>query len=88
MNLSARDAALHLMAGPLSVSRLVENLRWFFAWDTETLDPGVTTMLRTWGRMAGGSGITPAPSYRNFSGIKPSDRRSRHVSPNSNGRNR
>jgi hypothetical protein len=53
MNLSARNAALHLMAGPLCVSTLVENLRWFFGWDTETLDPDVTAMLHTWGRIAG-----------------------------------
>jgi hypothetical protein len=53
MNLSACNAALHLIAGPLCVSTLVENLRWFFGWDTETLDPGVTAMLHTWGRIAG-----------------------------------
>jgi hypothetical protein len=53
MNLSARNAALHLLAGQLCVSTLVENLRWFFGWDTEALDPGVIATLRTWGRIAG-----------------------------------
>ena len=41
------------MAGPLCVSTLVENLRWFFGWDTEALDPGVIAMLHAWGRIAG-----------------------------------
>lgn len=53
MNLNARDAALHLLAGPLCASTLVEHLRWFFGWDTEELDPVVITMLHTWGRLAG-----------------------------------
>jgi len=53
MNLSARNAALHLLAGPLCVSTLVESLRWFFGWDTEALDPRVIAMLHTWGRIAG-----------------------------------
>jgi len=52
MNLSARDAALHLMAGPLCVSTLVESLRWFFGWNTEALGPGVIAMLHAWGRIA------------------------------------
>lgn len=52
MNLSARDAALHLLAGPLCVSTLVEHLRWLFGWDTEALDPAVIAMLHTWGRIA------------------------------------
>lgn len=69
MNLSARNAALHLMAGPLCVSTHVENLRWFFGWDTEALDPGVIAMLHTWGRIAGVP--TPAPSYQNSRGIEP-----------------
>jgi len=41
------------MAGPLCVSTLVENLRWFLGWDTEALDPDVIAMLHTWGRIAG-----------------------------------
>ncbi len=53
MNLNARDAALHLLAGPLCASTLVEHLRWFFGWNTEELDPAVITMLHTWGRVAG-----------------------------------
>ncbi len=53
MNLSAQDAALHLLAGPLCVSTLVEHLRWFFGWDTEALDPAVIAILRIWGRIAG-----------------------------------
>jgi hypothetical protein len=52
MNLSARDAALHLMAGPLCASTLAEHLRWYFGWDTETLDTVVIAMLHTWGRIA------------------------------------
>lgn len=52
MNLSARDAALHLLAGPPCVSTLVEHLRWFFGWDTEALDPAVIAMLHTWGCIA------------------------------------
>jgi hypothetical protein len=52
MNLSARDAALHLLAGPLCVSTLVEHLRWFFGWDTEALHPAAIAMLHTWGRIA------------------------------------
>ena len=53
MNLSARDAALHLLAGPLCVSTLVEHLRWFFGWNTEALDPAVVAMMHTWGRTGG-----------------------------------
>lgn len=53
MNLSAPNAALHLMAGPLCVFEVVESLRWFFGWDTEALDPDVIAMLHTWGRIAG-----------------------------------
>jgi hypothetical protein len=53
MNLSARDAALHLLAGPLCAAALVEHLRWFFGWDTESTDPHVLAMLRVWGRVAG-----------------------------------
>lgn len=53
MNLSDRDAAVHLLAGPLCISTLVEHLRWFFGWDTEALDPAVIAMLHTWGRIAG-----------------------------------
>ena len=64
MNLSARDAAVHLLAGPLCVSTLVENLRWFFGWDTEALDPAVIAMLHTWGRIAGVP--YPAPSYQDL----------------------
>jgi hypothetical protein len=30
---------------PLCASMLVENLRWFFGWDTETLDPDIIAML-------------------------------------------
>jgi len=40
MNLSDRDAALHLLAGPLCASTLVEHLRWFFGWDSDAVDPG------------------------------------------------
>lgn len=53
MNLSARDAALHLLAGPLCASTLVEQLRWFLGWNTDALDPAVTAMMHTWGRIAG-----------------------------------
>jgi hypothetical protein len=52
MNLSAQDAALHLLAGPLCLSTLVEHLRWIFGWDTAALDPAVIAMLHTWGRIA------------------------------------
>jgi hypothetical protein len=52
VNLNARNAALHLMAGPLCVSTIVELLRWYFGWDTEALDPNVNAMLHTWGRIA------------------------------------
>jgi hypothetical protein len=51
MNLSTRDAALHLLAGPLCASTLIEHLRWFLGWDTEALDPAVIAMLHTWGRI-------------------------------------
>jgi hypothetical protein len=53
MNLSARDAALHLLAGPLCTSTLVEHLRWFFGWNTDALDPDVIAMMHTWGRIGG-----------------------------------
>jgi hypothetical protein len=53
MNLTDRDAALHLMPGPLCVSTLVEHLRWYLGWDTEALDPDVIAMLHVWGRLAG-----------------------------------
>jgi hypothetical protein len=53
MNLTARDGALHLLAGPLCASTLVEHLRWFFGWNTEELDPAAITMLHTWARVAG-----------------------------------
>lgn len=53
MNLRARDAALHLLAGPLCVSTLVEHLRWFFGWSTETLDSAVLAMMHTWGHVGG-----------------------------------
>lgn len=53
MNLSARDAALHLLAGPLCAATLVEHLRWFFGWDTESTDPHVLAMMHAWGRIAG-----------------------------------
>jgi hypothetical protein len=59
MNLNARDAALHLLAGPLCASTLVEHLRWFFGWNTEELDPAVITMLHTWGRVVGVSHPDP-----------------------------
>jgi hypothetical protein len=67
MNLSARDAALHLLAGPLCASTLVEHLRWFFGWDTEALDPAVIAMLHTWGRIAEvpypGPELSESPRY-------------------------
>jgi hypothetical protein len=66
MNLSARNAALHLMAGPLCVSTLVENLRWFFGWDTEALDSDVIAMLHAWGRIAGVP--YPGPELSEFLG--------------------
>ena len=53
MNVSAHDAALHLLAGPLCASTLVEHLRWFFGWNTEAVDPAVLAMLHIWGRIAG-----------------------------------
>ncbi len=53
MNLSAHDAALHLLAGPLCASTLVEHLRWFFGWNSEALDPAVVAMMHTWGRIGG-----------------------------------
>ncbi len=53
MNLTVHDAALHLLAGPLCAATLVEHLRWFFGWDTETLDPAVITMMHAWGRIGG-----------------------------------
>jgi hypothetical protein len=53
MNLSDRDAALHLLAGPLCASTLVEHLGWFFGWNTEALDPAAVAMLHTWGRIGG-----------------------------------
>lgn len=53
MNLSACDAALHLLAGPLCASTLVEHLRGFFGWNTEALDPHVVVMMHTWGRIGG-----------------------------------
>lgn len=53
MNLSARNAALHLLAGPLCAATLVEHLRWFFGWDTEPTDPHVLAMMHAWGRIAG-----------------------------------
>jgi hypothetical protein len=66
MNLNARDAALHLLAGPLCAATLVEHLRWFFGWDTEAVDPGVLRMMYTWGRIAGvpytGPDLTAFPS--------------------------
>jgi hypothetical protein len=61
MNLNARDAALHLMAGPLCASTLAEHLRWYFGWDTEPLDPDVIAMLHTWGRIAGVPYPGPGP---------------------------
>lgn len=68
MSLSAHDAALHLLAGPLCVSTVVEDLRWYFGWDTEALDPAVTAMLYTWGRIAGapypGPEVTASPPAR------------------------
>ena len=51
-NLNAHDTAFHLLVGPLCVSTVVQDLRWYFGWDTETLDPAVTAMLYTWGRIA------------------------------------
>lgn len=66
MDLSARNAALHLMAGPLCVSTLGESLRWFFGWDTEALDPDVTAMLHTWGRIA--NVPYPGPGLSEFLG--------------------
>jgi hypothetical protein len=53
MNLTDRDAAVHLMPGPLCASTLVEHLRWYLGWDTEALDPDVIAMLHVWGRLAG-----------------------------------
>jgi hypothetical protein len=53
MNLTDRDAAVHLMPGPLCASTLVEHLRWYLGWDTEDLDPDVIAMLHVWGRLAG-----------------------------------
>ena len=53
MNVTAHDLALHLLAGPLCASTLVEHLRWFFGWDTSELDGTTLTMMRVWGRIAG-----------------------------------
>jgi hypothetical protein len=62
MNLSARDAALDLLAGPLCASTLVEHLRWFFGWNTEALDPAVCRLMHTWGRTGGVPYAGPEPS--------------------------
>jgi hypothetical protein len=56
MNLSDRDASLHLLAGPLCA-----RLRWFFGWNTDAVDPAVTTMLDTWGRIGGVPYTGPEP---------------------------
>jgi hypothetical protein len=53
MNVTARDLAPHLLAGPICASTLVERLRWFFAWHTDGIDPVVIRMLDKWGRVAG-----------------------------------
>lgn len=53
MNVTAHDLALHLLAGPLCATTLVEHLRWFFGWDTSELDKTTLVMMHTWGRIAG-----------------------------------
>jgi hypothetical protein len=53
MNVTAHDLALHLLAGPLCASTLVEHLRWFCGWDTSEFDGTTLTMMRVWGRIAG-----------------------------------
>jgi hypothetical protein len=52
VNTSAGVIAQQLLVGPLCASTLVEHLRWFAGWDTDELDPLVTQMLHTWGRIA------------------------------------
>jgi hypothetical protein len=41
----------HLLAGSLCASTVVEDLRWYFGWDTEALDPAVVAMLYSWERL-------------------------------------
>lgn len=53
LNVTAHDLALHLLAGPLCASTLVEHLRWFCGWDTSELDGTTLVMMRVWGRIAG-----------------------------------
>ncbi len=53
LNVTAHDLALHLLAGPLCASTLVEHLRWFCGWDTSELDGTTLTMMHVWGRVAG-----------------------------------
>ncbi len=53
MSIADHDLALHLLAGPLCASTLVEHLRWFFGWDTSELDRITLVMMHTWGRIAG-----------------------------------
>jgi len=61
LNVTAHDLALHLLAGPLCASTLVEHLRWFCEWEASELDGPTLTMMRVWGRIAGvpytGSGV-------------------------------
>ena len=53
LNVTAHDLALHLLAGPLCASTLVEHLRWFCGWDTSELDGTTITTMHVWGRIAG-----------------------------------
>jgi hypothetical protein len=60
MNTSASTLAMHLLAGPLCGSTLIEHLRWWLGWDTSAADPAVTRMLAVWCRIAGVQYAGPA----------------------------